>query len=112
MATRYFNTTLGLSMLPDGDFTVTTVSMDEAVDYLRRDGVENVANPSHGNTLQAITQKLGVDVRMAAVGRRVILNQGDACLVAQIGNIPRETREFTDEEIQAANFEFRLVEVK
>ena len=107
---RYFNTTLGLSMLPDGVVEVTTVSEAAAAAFLQ-EGCENVANPDHSNSLQAITQKLGVDVREAK-GGRVFLQSGDACLVAEIGGIPRETREFTDVEIGAARFKFRLVEVK
>jgi hypothetical protein len=107
---RYFNTTLGLSMLPDGDFAVETLSESRAAEFLNG-GVENVANPQHANSLQAITQKLGVDVRESK-GGRVFLKSGDECLVAEIGNIPRETREFSDEEISAATFKFRLVVVK
>jgi len=107
---RFFNTTLGLSMLPDGDMSVTTITNEKAAEFLR-EGCQNVANPNHSNSLQAITQAIGVDVRNAQ-GGRVKLNQGDICLVAEISGIPRETREFTDEEIKAAKFNFRLVEVK
>lgn len=105
---RHFNTTLGLSMLPDGNISVETVTDEVAIQYLISEGVENVANPQHSNSLQAITQKLGVDVRNAK-GGRVFLASGDSCLVAEIGGIPRETREFSDEEIAAAKFIFRLV---
>ena len=104
---RYFNTTLGISMLPDGDLSVETVTEEAAAQYLLGE-IENVANPQHSNSLQAITQKLGVDVRNAK-GGRVFLASGDSCLVAEIGGIPRETREFSDEEIAAAKFTFRLV---
>lgn len=106
---KFFNTTLGLSMLADGKVSITTINQEQAVAWLNG-GYENVANPSHGNSLQAITQKLGVDVRDAK-GGRVSLATGDECLVAQISGIPRETREFTDEEIAAARFDFRLVRV-
>lgn len=106
---RYFNTTLGLSMLPDGSVSVRTLSAKEAREWLDTP-FTNAANPTHGNSLQAITQKVGVDVRDAK-GGRVALRPGDQCLVAQITGIPRETREFTNEEIAAAAFEFRLVTV-
>lgn len=107
---RFFNTTLGLSMLPDGDFSVRTINADEAAAFLR-EGCKNVANPTHSNSLQAITQKTKVDV-CEAKGGRIVLKPGDICLVAQISGIPRETREFSDEEIAAANFDFRIIEAK
>jgi hypothetical protein len=111
MAKQYFNTTLGLSMLPDGDCTIKTLSLEEAKAYLQKDGLTNAANPSHANTLDAVSKKLAVDVR-AAKGGRVALVSGDSCLVAEISNVPRETREFTEAEIAQAIFKFRLVEVK
>ena len=98
-------------MLADGAFTVRTVSDSEAGEFLGAGGVANVANPTHGNSLDAISRKLGVDVRVAK-GGRISLVAGDECLVAQISNIPRETREFSDEEIASARFEFRIVSVR
>lgn len=106
---RYFNTTLGLSMLPDGDFSVRTLTSEEAASWLCQE-FNNVANPSHGNTLDAVSRHLGIDVRDAK-GGRVALESGDECLVVQISGVPRETREFTDEEIEAATFTFRVVKV-
>lgn len=112
---RYFNTTLGLSMLPDGRFFVEALTWGEARAWLCG-AFENVVNPSHTNSLDAICRHLNVDGRLAekicnAKGGRVILQRGDECLVAQIENVPRETREFTDEEVKNASFAFRLVRV-
>jgi len=106
---KYFNTTLGLSMLPDGNISVGTLTAEEAAGWLRQE-FENVANPSHANTLDAVSRHLGVDVRQAK-GGRIKLTAGDGCLVAEISGVPRETREFTDAEITAATFTFRLVKV-
>ena len=108
--TRYFNTTLGLSMLPDGSFSAETLSSEQAAEWFEGE-FENVANPNHANSLDAISRHLEVDVR-AAKGGRVSLQSGDECLVAQISGVPRETREFTDEEIADASFSFRLVKVE
>lgn len=105
---NYFNTTLGISMLGDGIFSVRTLSADDAAKWLRQDDIVNAANPTHSNSLDAISRKIGVNVREAK-GGRVALSAGDECLVAQISGIPRETREFSDAEICAARFEFRLV---
>lgn len=107
---KFFNTTLGISMLPDGEFTVITLTDGEATKYLAGD-IENVANPTHANSLQAISQKLGVNV-LVAKGGRVFLGAGDECLIAQVTGIPRETREYSDEEITKAEFVFRLIKVK
>lgn len=106
---RFFNTTLGISMLADGTFSVLTLTKEQACEWLE-EGYDNVANPQHSNSLQALTQILGRDVKDAK-GGRISLSSGDQCLVAQISGIPRETREFTDEEIGAARFDFRLVKV-
>lgn len=62
---KYFNTTLGLSMLQDGNFSVATVTEESAAGYLAEGDVLNVANPSHANTLDAVSRRLGVDVRSA-----------------------------------------------
>lgn len=103
----YFNTTFAPSMVPDGTVEFRTVSVEEAAELLRGE-FANAANPSHGNTLSALTRRLGVDLTQAQ-GGRVLLSQDDSCLVAQISGLPRETREFTDEEVAAARFDFRLV---
>ncbi|MFH1145466.1 MAG: hypothetical protein V1707_00675 [bacterium] len=107
---KYFNTTLGLSMLPDGKFYVVTVDADAAKCFFSSNDIQNIANPTHANSLQAIIQKLGVDVRDAK-GGRIRLSSGDQCLIAEISGIPRETREFSDTEIASAVFNFRIVEV-
>jgi len=111
MAKLYFNTAFAIGMVPDGTITVRTVGDEETAEYLRAGVVENVANPAHANTLDAVSRRLGVDVR-AAKGGRVSLQSGDEVLVAEIGNVPRETREFTDAEIAAATFRFRLIKVR
>jgi len=107
---RFFNTTLGISMLPDGQFKLKTLTIKEVKNWLQNNNFQNVANPNHANSLDAISRKISVDVRNAE-GRRVSLSVGDECLVAQISGIPRETREFTDKEIKAATFTFRLVKI-
>lgn len=111
---KFFNTTLGLSMLPDGTVETKTLTPEQAAEFLKTEGLVNAANPSHANTLQALTQKLGVELRLPADAKapRIYLESGDQCLVAEVSGIPRETREFGDAEIAAATFKFRLVTVK
>lgn len=97
-------------MLPDGKFDLKTLSAQEATEFFSSD-FENVANPSHANTLDAVSKRLEINVRDAK-GGRVFLNSGDQCLVAEISGVPRVTREFTDEEIVAATFRFRLLKAE
>ena len=110
---KYFNTTFGLSMAPDGKLSVNTIDTAAAAAFLRQEGVINAANPMHANSLQAITQIAGVDLHlpMDAKAPRVYLESGDEVLVAEISGIPRETREFSEEEIAAAKFRFRVVKI-
>lgn len=108
---RYVNTALGSSMLPDGSIELTTLDRDEARQWLNSGPFQNVCNPTHGNTLAAFSSVLGQDLR-AGEGGRVRLTAGDACLVLEVAGLPRETREFSDAEIAAATFGFRLVEIR
>ena len=108
--TRYVNTALGSSMLPDGALRIHTLDADAARAWLDAAPFRNVCNPMHANTLDAFSRALGRDLRVAE-GGRVRLIAGDGCLVLEVSGLPRETREFRDEEVAAARFLFRLVEV-
>jgi hypothetical protein len=106
----FFNTTFALAMAPDGLLDVQTLSEEAAARWLKKHKPSNVANPSHLNTLKAISRILETDVTEAK-GGKVLLKKYDVCLVAQAEGLPRETREFTDTEIMKATFTFRLVTV-
>jgi hypothetical protein len=72
-------------------------------------GVETAFNPSHANTARAVERKTGVQIPMAVKPTRVALGIGDRLLVVTIvGTLPRETREFTDDELDSVNFAFSL----
>lgn len=112
----YFNTAFSLSMLAsDCALRVQKgISESAAAVWLRQSDVKNVANPNHGNTLDAVSKRLGVDVRSAS-GGRVVLSQGDQVLVAQVSfppDVPRETKEYTDEQVARGRFSFDLVTVE
>ena len=111
---RFFNTAFSLSMV-SAPFALTgkELTPEEAAQWLRESDVNNVANPSHANTLAAVSQRLSVDVRNAA-GGRVVLTSGDQLLVAQVSfppTVPRETTEYTDEQLALGRFSFVLVEI-
>lgn len=111
---RFFNTAFSLSMVTyPCTMQVVELSKTEATVWLGQSGVKNVANPGHANTLAAVSQRLGVDVRSSA-GGRVSLASGDQCLVAQVSfppSVPRETTEYTDEQLALGKFSFLLVTV-
>jgi hypothetical protein len=72
-------------------------------------GVETAFNPSHANTARAVERKTGVRIPLAGKPARVTLGVGDRLLVVTLaGALPRETREFTDDELDGVNFVFSL----
>ena len=84
---KYFNTAFSLSMVvPPFSMSGSELTPAEAAKWLNQE-IQNVANPNHANTLDAVSKKLGADVRDAK-GGRVVLNSGDECLVAQV-SFPR-----------------------
>ena len=114
---KYFNTVFSGAMLPTGIGIgpVKELSILEVTKWIREGEVMNIANPTHANTLAAVSQVVGVDLTSGATGRKVTLQAGDSCLVAEFENsakLPRETRQFTDAEIAAAGpLRFRLYPV-
>jgi hypothetical protein len=113
--TQYFNTAFSLSMMEE-HFLIEGVSTtdSEARKFLKNAGVVNVANPNHANTLAAVSQKLGVDVLTDATGGRVNLTAGDEMLVAQVVfplDVPRDTTEYTNEQLAQGKFSFVIVYV-
>lgn len=110
---RYFNTAFSLSMVTaPADLHVEQVAEAEAAAWLGGE-VKNVANPGHANTLAALSQRLGVDVR-GAMGGRVVLSASDEILVGQVifpPDVPRETTEYSDEQLAKGRFSFVLVTI-
>ena len=114
MAKKLFNTAFSLSMVvPPFVMVGVELTPAEAAEWLMQNDVENVANPTHSNTLDAVSKKVGIDVRVAN-GGRVVLGKSDECLVAQVvfpPSVPRETKEYTDEQVALGTFSFILVTV-
>ena len=110
---KYFNTAFSLSMVvPPFSMSGSELTPAEAAEWLNQE-IQNVANPNHANSLDAVSKKLGADVRDAK-GGRVVLNSGDECLVAQVffpPSVPRETQEYTDEQVALGKFSFVLVKI-
>lgn len=111
---KYFNTAFSLSMVcPPFTITGRELTLAEAAEWLQSGYVVNVANPTHANTLDAVSRKLGVDVRNGS-GDRVVLGSESECLVAQVffpSSVPRETKEYSEEHIALGRFSFVLLKV-
>jgi hypothetical protein len=106
---KYLNNALASSMISDGTglAPVATLSDGQAQDFLRG-GFHHAGNQNHWPTWHAVAARLGVPGVKEAEGGRVLLQPGDELLVTEVAGLPRETREFTPEEIGAATIRFRL----
>ncbi len=111
---QFMNTALAIGMLSDGTCTIKTLSQDEVKSWLEHnfEKATNACNPNHSNTLNGLSRILGVDLQGSATGERFTMTLGDECLV--FGLVPptgygRDTREFTDEEIEQCSISYRLV---
>lgn len=107
--TTYLNNALASSMLPDGVglYPARTASTEGVVELLRQ-GFTHVGNPSHAPTWKAVAVRLGLPEATEAKGGRLVLQPGDCLVVAEVSGLPRETREFTAEEIASAKINFRM----
>ena len=105
----YLNNALASSMIPDGIGLrpARPITAMEVVDVLRQ-GFTHAGNPSHAPTWRAVAVHLGLPEAGEAKGGHVRLLNGDVLVVAEVSGLPRETREFTEEEIASAKINFRF----
>lgn len=75
-----------------------------AIETICVDGLVSCANPTHKVSLDALNSRYGINVPVAEKAPKVSLETGDAIIVLQIAGLPRETREFTAEEVAKASF--------
>jgi hypothetical protein len=75
------------------------------IDKINADGLVSCVNPSHKVSLDALKTRYGISIPVSEKATKVsLVNAGDAIIVLQISGLPRETREFTAEEVAQANF--------
>lgn len=75
------------------------------IDTISVDGLISCANPSHKTSLDALKARYGIEIPVPEKAPKVSLSEiGDAVIVLQIAGLPRETREFTAEEVAKATF--------
>lgn len=108
MAKVYLNNALASSMLPDGVglYPPCTMSAQEVMNELNY-GFVHAGNPAHANTWHAAARLIGIPEVGEPKGGRVVLGHEDILIVVEVDGLPRETREFSDEEIAQATFKFR-----
>lgn len=113
MSTTYFGFAFSGQMLGEGYHTAAVrwqrVPLPVAREILAA-GVVSCANPTHRATVEEASRRLGVAVPVCeGPAPKVRLLEGDRLLVLQVGGLlPRETREFTAEELGAAELSFQL----
>lgn len=107
----YLNNALASSMIPDG------VGLRPAKTLSRAQVVEilfcpytHAGNPSHAPTWDAAARLIGLRRVREPQGWKVKLFPGDSVVVVEVEGLPRETREFTDEEVSRATISFRYFE--
>jgi len=69
---------------------------------------ESICNPTHATSLTALKARYGIEIAVPAQAPKVALGVGDSVIVMSVRGLPRETREFTPEEIAKATFEFGI----
>ena len=104
---KILNNAVADSMLPEGRITKRVVGKDEARKWLEGEYV-HAGNPTHGPTWVAASALLGVESVKSPKGGKVALASGDELLVVAVNGLPRETREFTQAEIEKATMSFSL----
>lgn len=105
--TTYLSLAISDSMFPPGLHAKRALTPDEVRDILGR-GVVSCVNPAHRATVDAIQARYGLEIAVPERAEKVALAAGDRLLVCTALGLPRETREFTDEEIARATFAFSL----
>ena len=113
---RYINNAIADSMFDATETAQMIIKMSiteaQAKEWLSRWDVWHGGNPSHKNTWDAAAKRLG-DSRLAnPKGGKLNMIHGDELLVVSLAGLPRETREFTDEEVSKATMSFSLYVVK
>lgn len=114
MSKMFFGFALADSMF-SGDVTIKrqVLSLDEVHQYLADPKLVVCLNPSHVATIQAMRNRFGIDVVIPDHPPQVQLSVGDDLIVMGVRGLPRLTdrHEYTDQEIDAATFNFTMYAV-
>ena len=99
------NTTI---LTADGDFSLKTISLEEAKQLIQ--DKETLSAVGHDSTAQILTELLEVDVPL----NRIQFKQqsGQQALCFKLSGRPREGAILSKEEVEAMDYEFKLLEMK
>lgn len=111
MSQLFVNNSAPTGLFPDGLVRLQTLTVEEAKNLLANSDFVHGGNPDHWPTWHAIAAAIGNEKLKEAKGGRLALKEGDKIFVAEVTGLPRETREFTPEEIAKAKFRLRLATV-
>jgi hypothetical protein len=110
----YFGFALASSMF-QGNCTITRrkLSIDDVRNLLSTHQILSCLNKSHEASIQAMTEKFGLEVSLPDTPPKVSLEVGDSIIVMSIQGLPRLTdrAHYTHDEVSQAKFEFVLYTV-
>ena len=104
----YFGFALADSMFTGDVLVERRILTHEQVAIEVARGVISCCNVSHEATVRAMRNRFGLHVATPETPSRVELARGDSVIVMGVRGLPRltERREYTDEEIAGATFQF------
>lgn len=105
--TTYFGFAIADSMLPDdADISKRKLSVGEAKELI--ESAIPCLNPSHTATIEAMTERFGIQIEIPEKPPIVNLEHGDVLIVMGVRGLPRLTdrHHYTTEEIAGATFKF------
>lgn len=111
--TTYFGFAVADSMFPDdADIFKRKIEIDEAKSLI--ENAESCVNSSHTETIKAMTERFGIQVKIPEKPPIVNLSQNDELIVMSVRGLPRLTdrRHYTQDEIAGASFKFSLYTIK
>ena len=110
----YFGFGIAPSMFPEYcTIRRAKLSLEMLKDILRVREISSCLNPSHAATIEVMRKRFGLEVEIPAKAPVVSMKNGDAIIVMGVSGLPRlEGRhEYTDEEIEKAEFGFSIFNV-
>ncbi|GIW78273.1 MAG: hypothetical protein KatS3mg105_0080 [Gemmatales bacterium] len=96
------------SMFPAGTFRKKAITANDVKSIIDNEEVVSCVNPSHRSTIDALKQRYGLEIPVPEKPAKITLRKNDNLIVCTVLGLPRETREFSQEEIERASFTFSL----
>ena len=101
----YIGLAFSASMLTGkGNLDFQPINFDDIKTIVNTSKYESCVNPSHKASLDALKIRYGIEIPIPEKAPKIMLESGDTMIVLQINGLPRETREFTAEEVAKATF--------